>query len=54
MDIAQVTIQLKEQKKYKKVIHHAIIGSFYYEHVFKLPRQKGLLFMQPDWASALS
>ena len=25
--------------------HNTIIGSFYYEHGFKLPRQKGLLFM---------
>ncbi len=31
----------------------SIIGSFYMNTFFKLPRQKGLLFMQPNWASAL-
>ncbi len=30
-----------------------MIGSFYYEHVFKLPRQKGLLFLQCDLATVL-
>ncbi len=30
-----------------------ILFSFYYEHVLKLPQQKGLLSMQPDWASDL-
>ena len=30
-----------------------IIFSFYYEHVLKLPQQKGLLFMQSDWVTEL-
>ena len=31
------------------VLQSSNLVSFYYEHVFKLPRQMGLLFMQPDW-----